>query len=106
MKMIAVKEAIPTQVDRPKGANYRWTVCALLFFATTINYIDRQVLGILAPVLEKEIGWSESQYGFIVTALQGAYGIGLLAVCRMMDVLGTKIGYSVAMVLWSLGAME
>jgi ACS family hexuronate transporter-like MFS transporter len=76
-----------------------------LFFATTINYIDRQVLGILAPVLEKEIGWSESQYGFIVTAFQGAYAVGLLAVGRMMDVLGTKIGYSVAMVFWSLAAM-
>jgi ACS family hexuronate transporter-like MFS transporter len=103
--MIAAKEAVPTQVERPKGANYRWTVCALLFFATTINYIDRQVLGILAPVLEKEIGWSESQYGFIVTAFQGAYAIGLLAVGRMMDVLGTKIGYSVAMVFWSIAAM-
>jgi ACS family hexuronate transporter-like MFS transporter len=103
--MIAAKEAAPMQVERPKGANYRWTVCALLFFATTINYIDRQVLGILAPVLEKEIGWSESQYGFIVTAFQGAYAIGLLIVGRMMDVLGTKIGYSIAMVFWSLAAM-
>src|SRR5574342_1292647 len=103
--MTAVTETFAKQVERPKGANYRWTVCALLFFATTINYIDRQVLGILAPVLEKEIGWSESQYGFIVTAFQGAYAIGLLAVGRMMDVLGTKIGYSVAMVLWCLAAM-
>jgi ACS family hexuronate transporter-like MFS transporter len=103
--MAASGETFSKQVDRPKGANYRWTVCALLFFATTINYIDRQVLGILAPVLEKEIGWSESQYGFIVTAFQGAYAIGLLAVGRMMDVLGTKIGYSVAMVFWSIAAM-
>ena len=103
--MTVATETFTKQIDRPKGANYRWTVCALLFFATTINYIDRQVLGILAPVLEKEIGWSESQYGFIVTAFQGAYAIGLLAVGRMMDVLGTKIGYSVAMVFWSLAAM-
>ncbi|MCG3158070.1 MAG: Hexuronate transporter [bacterium] len=103
--MTAANETVPTQVERPKGANYRWTVCALLFFATTINYIDRQVLGILAPVLEKEIGWSESQYGFIVTAFQGAYAIGLVVVGRMMDLLGTKIGYSVAMVFWSLAAM-
>jgi len=104
-QMTAANETVPTQVERPKGANYRWTVCALLFFATTINYIDRQVLGILAPVLEKEIGWSESQYGFIVTAFQGAYAIGLVVVGRMMDLLGTKIGYSVAMVFWSLAAM-
>ncbi len=103
--MTAANEAVPTPVERPKGANYRWTVCALLFFATTINYIDRQVLGILAPVLEKEIGWSESEYGFIVTAFQGAYAIGLVVVGRMMDVLGTKTGYSVAMVFWSLAAM-
>jgi len=88
-----------------KSGYYRWTICALLFFATTVNYIDRQVLGILAPVLEKEIGWSESQYGFIVTAFQAAYAIGLFVVGRLMDVLGTKIGYSLAMIFWSLAAM-
>ena len=89
----------------PKTGYYRWTICALLFFATTVNYIDRQVLGILAPVLEKDIGWSESQYGYIVTAFQAAYAIGLLLVGRVMDLLGTKVGYSLAMVFWSLSAM-
>ncbi len=87
------------------GGYYRWTICALLFFATTINYIDRQVLGILAPFLEKEIGWSEAEYGFIVTAFQGAYALGLLLVGRVMDVLGTKRGYSVALTFWSFAAM-
>lgn len=91
--------------SQPKIGYYRWTVCALLFFATTINYIDRQVIGILAPLLEKEIGWSEADYGFIVTAFQTAYAIGLFLIGRMMDVLGTKKGYSVAMVVWSLSAM-
>jgi len=90
---------------KPKVGYYRWTVCALLFCATTINYIDRQVIGILAPLLEKQIGWSEADYGFMVTAFQAAYAIGLLLVGRMMDVLGTKKGYSVAMVVWSLTAM-
>ena len=98
---MTTEQAMP----KTKVGYYRWTICALLFFATTINYIDRQVLGILAPVLEKEIGWSESQYGYIVTAFQAAYALGLLLVGRMMDVLGTKIGYTVAMVFWSLAAM-
>ncbi len=89
----------------PRGGNYRWTVCALLFFATTINYIDRQVLGILAPTLQQEIGWSEIEYGYIVTAFQAAYAIGLLLVGRLMDLVGTKIGYSLSMILWSVAAM-
>jgi MFS transporter, ACS family, hexuronate transporter len=85
--------------------NRRWTICALLFFATTINYIDRQVLGILAPVLQTEIGWNEIDYGFIVTAFQAAYAIGMVIVGRLMDKLGTKIGYSIALAIWSLAAM-
>jgi len=90
---------------RPVGANFRWTICALLFFATTINYIDRQVLGILAPTLEKEIGWNELEYSYIVTAFQAAYAIGLLLVGRIMDLVGTKLGYTIAMITWSLAAM-
>jgi ACS family hexuronate transporter-like MFS transporter len=82
---------------RPVGANFRWTICALLFFATTINYIDRQVLGILAPTLEKEIGWSELEYSYF-TAFQAAYAIGLLLVGRIMDLVGTKLGYTIAMI--------
>ncbi len=88
-----------------KIGNQRWTICALLFFATTINYIDRQVLGILAPVLQKEIGWNEIDYGYIVTAFQAAYALGMVLVGRLMDKLGTKIGYSVAMAIWSIAAM-
>jgi ACS family hexuronate transporter-like MFS transporter len=77
----------------------------LLFFATTINYIDRQVFSILAPELQKSIGWSESQYGYIVTAFQAAYAIGLLGVGRLMDFLGTRKGFSLIIVVWSLAAM-
>ena len=84
---------------------YRWVICALLFLATTINYMDRQVLGLLAPTLGKEIGWSEKQYGDIVTAFQAAYALGLLAFGRLIDAVGTRHGYAFAMIFWSLAAM-
>src|SRR5882672_3543790 len=64
---------------------YRWVICALLFFATTINYVDRQVLGFLAPDLQRAIGWNEAQYGWIVVSFQAAYAISLLVVGRVMD---------------------
>lgn len=83
----------------------RWTICALLFFATTINYMDRQILGILAPTLQQEIGWDEKQYSNIVTAFQAAYAIGLLGFGRIIDTLGTKPGYSLSIIAWSLAAM-
>ena len=84
---------------------YRWVICALLFFATTINYIDRQVLGILAPTLEREIGWSESEYGAIVSWFTLAYAFGYAVAGRLMDRIGTRVGFSIAIVLWSLAAM-
>jgi ACS family hexuronate transporter-like MFS transporter len=76
-----------------------------LFFATTINYIDRQVLGILAPDLQREIGWNEIDYGYIVTAFQAAYALGMVIVGRLLDRFGTKIGFTVALALWSIAAM-
>jgi ACS family hexuronate transporter-like MFS transporter len=85
--------------------HYRWVICALLFFATTINYLDRQVLGILAPSLQKELGWSESDYGWITTAFTGAYAVGLILVGRLMDRLGTRKGFSLAVACWSVAAM-
>jgi ACS family hexuronate transporter-like MFS transporter len=87
------------------GGKYRWVIVALLFFATTTNYIDRQVFGILAPFLEKEIGWNELDYSHIVIAFQAAYAIGLLLVGRLIDRLGTKLGYCLALVCWSLASM-
>jgi ACS family hexuronate transporter-like MFS transporter len=86
------------------GGRFRWTVCALLFFATTINYIDRQILGLLAPLLQREIGWSELGYGYIVTAFQAAYALGLVLFGWFVDRYGTKLGYSIAIVMWSLAA--
>lgn len=94
--------------DNPQGGRvgrYRWAICALLFCAITINYVDRQVLGVLKPLLEKEFGWSEVDYGNIITAFQAAYAIGLLLVGRMMDALGTRWGLSIAIGFWSLAAM-
>ncbi|HKQ53634.1 MAG TPA: MFS transporter [Pyrinomonadaceae bacterium] len=84
---------------------YRWVVCALLFFATTINYLDRQVLGILAPSLQKGLGWSEVEYGWITAAFTGAYALGLILAGRMMDRLGTRTGLSLAVICWSVAAM-
>jgi ACS family hexuronate transporter-like MFS transporter len=85
--------------------SYRWMICALLFFAATINYIDRQVLGILKPTLQTEFGWSETDYGWIVFSFQTAYAVGLLFVGRLMDRFGTKKGFAFSITIWSLAAM-
>jgi len=85
--------------------SFRWTVCGLLFAATTINYMDRQVLGILAPTLEKEIGWSEIEYSHIVMAFQAAYAVGLVVFGRLVDVLGTRHGYAISIFAWSVAAV-
>jgi ACS family hexuronate transporter-like MFS transporter len=89
--------------DSP-ATGYRWVICSLLFLATTINYMDRQILGILADVLQRDIGWTEAQYGFIVTAFQGAYAAGLLMFGALVDRVGTRLGYSVAIAIWSVAA--
>jgi ACS family hexuronate transporter-like MFS transporter len=85
--------------------NYRWAICALLFFATTINYVDRQVIGLLKPTLQAEFGWTEIDYSNIVFAFQLAYAIGLIVAGRMMDRLGTKLGFTIAIVVWSVAAI-
>ena len=84
--------------------HYRWTICALLFFGTTMNYVDRQVLGLLAPELQTKIGWTEVQYGYIVTAFQAAYALGLLLMGRLIDLIGTRVGYALSIGIWSLSA--
>ena len=89
----------------PQLGRVRWTVCAMLFAATSINYMDRQVIAILKPTLEHSIGMTEVGYGYIVDAFQVAYAIGLLAAGRLVDKLGTRIGYMLVMAIWSLSAM-
>ena len=85
--------------------NFRYVVLALLFFATTINYIDRQVIGILKPFIADDLGWSEADYGFIVAAFQAAYAVGLLISGVLLDRFGTRIGYAIAIALWSLAGI-
>lgn len=96
--------AYPAPVLEKRSSSYRWVICGLLFAATTINYIDRQVLGILAAPLQQQIGWSEWQYGLIVTAFQAAYAIGLLGFGRIIDAVGTRTGYLLSIGLWSVAA--
>ena len=90
---------------RPATSHVRWTICAMLFFATSINYMDRQVLGILAPVLQHSVGWTEAQYGYIIGAFQVAYALGLVVAGRLVDRLGSRLGYILVMGVWSLAAM-
>ncbi|MDX1940862.1 MAG: MFS transporter [Saprospiraceae bacterium] len=84
---------------------YRWTVVALLFFATTINYLDRQVIGLLKPTLEAEFQWSEIDYSNIVMAFTSAYALGLLVFGRFIDTIGTKMGYIISIIVWSIAAI-
>lgn len=94
----------PLAVVRSKVGRYRWTVCALLFFITTINYMDRQVIGVLKPVLQKELGWSEIDYGNIVFFFQLAYAAGYVGMGRLMDRIGVRYGLTIAVAIWSLAA--
>jgi ACS family hexuronate transporter-like MFS transporter len=84
---------------------YRWTICSLLFFATTINYLDRSVISLLKPSLEKEFAWTEQDYAHIVIAFQVAYALGLLSVGRLIDKIGTKLGYALSTFVWSVAAI-
>ncbi len=88
-----------------KIGKYRWTICGLVFFATTVNYLDRQVIGILKPVLEKDIGLGEAEYGYVVMAFQAAYAVGMVLAGRFIDWLGTKMGYAAVLIGWSLAAI-
>ncbi|CAA9385803.1 MAG: Hexuronate transporter [uncultured Pyrinomonadaceae bacterium] len=85
--------------------NYRWTICALLFFAAVINYVDRQIIGILKPVLQAELGWNEIDYSNIVFWFQVAYAIGFVSIGRLMDWIGTRKGFTLSVGFWSLAAM-
>jgi ACS family hexuronate transporter-like MFS transporter len=93
-----------TETNKAIG-KYRWTICGLLFFATTVNYLDRQVLSLLAPSLSEEFGWSNSDYANITAVFQFVYAISMLFAGRIIDRLGTKKGYILAITVWSLGAI-
>ncbi|MFM6924038.1 MAG: MFS transporter [Ferruginibacter sp.] len=92
-------------MNMEKTGKYRWTICALLFFATTINYLDRQVLSLLAPDLTREFNWSNTDYANITAVFQFSYAISMLFAGRFIDKLGTKRGFTWAIVIWSLAAI-
>ncbi len=89
-------------IAKPDGGR-RWLIIALLFVATTVNYVDRTILGLLAPSLGKELNWSENDYGTIVTAFQAAYALGFLIMGWLIDRFGPKIGYAIAITVWTIG---
>ncbi len=94
-----------TQESQGPIGRYRWVVVALLFFATTVNYIDRQILSLLKPILDEQLKWTNEEFGIVNSAFQGAYAIGMLIFGWFIDKYGTKIGYAVSIVAWSLAAM-
>jgi ACS family hexuronate transporter-like MFS transporter len=99
-----------TTLTGPRNSSFfagrlRWVICALLFFGVTKNYMDRQVLGVLKGTLQRDLGWNDIDYGNLVFAFQAAYAMGIIFVGRLIDRLGTRIGYAVVMVFWSLASM-
>ncbi len=98
-----IKDPLKTTIATKIG-NYRWLICALIFFATTVNYVDRSVLGVLAPMLRTDIGWTDQQYGYISASFTLAYAIGFLFAGWMIDKVGTRIGYALYLAIWSIAA--
>jgi ACS family hexuronate transporter-like MFS transporter len=103
--MTASPIATAAIASRGLTARYRWLVCALLFLATTINYIDRQILSLLKPILDDQLGWTNTQFGAVNAAFQAAYAIGLLVFGALVDRFGARVGYAVSIAAWSLAAM-
>jgi ACS family hexuronate transporter-like MFS transporter len=98
-------ERIANQELATTATSYRWTICALLFLATTINYIDRQILSLIKPILDQQLGWTDLQFGIVNSVFQGVYGIGLLMFGWFVDRFGPRIGYAISIAAWSLAAM-
>src|ERR1043166_6745760 len=96
---------MPVPGIRAATSHVRWTVCALLFFATTINYVDRQVLSLLAKTLQNTIGWTDIEYSNITSTFTAAYAIGMLSCGRLLDKYGARIGFAIAVAVWSVAAM-
>src|SRR5208282_4747720 len=97
-------EKLSAPTAEPAGRQ-RWMICALLFFAGSVNYMDRQVIALLKPTLQGQFGWTEIGYSNIVFAFQFAYGAGVLFVGKLIDRFGTRKGFSLAVFFWSLAAM-
>lgn len=95
----------PPSVSSEVVGRYRWVICTLIFLATTVNYIDRQILALIKEFLDQELGWSNEQYGLVNSAFQGAYALGMFGFGWFIDRYGTKIGYAVSIAMWSLAAV-
>jgi len=104
MGLAATELATESEAKAASG-KYRWLVCALLFFATTINYVDRQILSLLKPILDGELHWSNEQFGQVNAAFQAAYALGLLGFGAFIDRFGTRVGYALSLTAWSLAAI-
>ncbi len=106
MSNLTTLQAVENNKDlQTRIGKYRWTICALVFYATTINYLDRQVISLLKPTLEKEFSWTETDYSNIVIAFQFAYALGMVGAGRVIDKIGTKIGYALTLTLWSIASI-
>jgi MFS transporter, ACS family, hexuronate transporter len=103
---VAPRSGPPVSAQGTRIGHLRWYVCGLLFYATTVNYVDRQVLGLLKPVISKELGWHEAQFGWVVFSFQGAYALMMPIAGRIIDWLGTRLGYALAVIVWSCAAMS
>ncbi|HWX21992.1 MAG TPA: MFS transporter [Candidatus Binatia bacterium] len=103
---VAPTAAASVSPESKPATNFRWVICALLFWVTTANYVDRGVFGNLAPELQKEIGWTQGQYWYMTVAFNAAYAVSLLLAGRMMDVLGLRWGFTLACVFWGLASMS
>jgi len=102
---MASREEITSMQLQPTTGQVRWLICALLFFAASVNYMDRQVIGLLKPTLQAQLGWTEEGYSNIVVAFQLAYGSSLLFIGKLIDRIGTRKGFSLAVLFWSISAM-
>ena len=102
---MASREEITSVQLQPTTGQVRWLICALLFFAASVNYMDRQVIGLLKPTLQAQLGWTEEGYSNIVVAFQLAYGSSLLFIGKLIDRIGTRKGFSLAVLFWSISAM-
>src|SRR5678810_915616 len=106
MSIVKPTESMPAYTSAVNAVGkYRWTICGLLFFATTVNYLDRQVLSLLQPQLAEEFSWTNTDYANITAVFQFVYAISLLFAGRIIDKLGTKKGYAWSLIIWSIAAM-
>src|SRR5437762_10350619 len=105
MATVSPAAASSTVVGASVIGRYRWLICGLLFLATTINYIDRQILSLIKPILDVQLGWSNAQFGLTNSLFQLAYAASLLFFGWFIDRVGTKIGYAVSIVAWSVAAI-